>query len=96
MYVDNIAMLFDKYENIDIKTMGFPENVKYCWKYKIEDFLWINYVVLLYINIRVTTNEKFIRSFQVSEWIIDEQYAIARKEPLMQYSNIDIKQTGIY
>lgn len=25
MYVDNIAMLFDKYENIDMKTMGFPE-----------------------------------------------------------------------
>ena len=26
MYVDNIGLLFDKYENIDIKTMGFPEN----------------------------------------------------------------------
>ncbi len=25
-YVDNIGMLFDKYKNIDIKTMGFPEN----------------------------------------------------------------------
>ncbi|BCN28771.1 hypothetical protein bsdtb5_00660 [Anaeromicropila herbilytica] len=26
LYVDKIALLFDKYENIDIKTMGFPEN----------------------------------------------------------------------
>ena len=26
MYVDNIGLLFDKYENIDVKTMGFPEN----------------------------------------------------------------------
>lgn len=26
MYVDNIAMLLDKYENIDMKAMGFPEN----------------------------------------------------------------------
>lgn len=26
IYVDNIEMLFDKYENIDIKIMGFPEN----------------------------------------------------------------------
>jgi len=26
MYVDNVSMLFDKYENIDMKTMGFPEN----------------------------------------------------------------------
>lgn len=26
MYVDNIGLLFDKYEDIDIKTMGFPEN----------------------------------------------------------------------
>jgi len=25
-YVDNIGLLFDKYENIDISTMGFPEN----------------------------------------------------------------------
>lgn len=26
MYVDKIGLLFDKYENIDIKTMGFLEN----------------------------------------------------------------------
>jgi len=26
MYVDDIAMLLDKYENIDMKAMGFPEN----------------------------------------------------------------------
>ena len=27
-YVDNIEILFDKYEKVDIKTMGFPENWK--------------------------------------------------------------------
>ena len=26
IYVDSIGMLFDKYEDIDIRTMGFPEN----------------------------------------------------------------------
>lgn len=28
IFVDNIEILFDKYEKVDIKTMGFPENWK--------------------------------------------------------------------
>ena len=28
MYVDNISILFGKYDNVDLKTMGFPENWK--------------------------------------------------------------------
>ena len=33
LFVDNIQMLFDKYESVDIKTMGFPQN----WK----EFLYV-------------------------------------------------------
>lgn len=32
LYVDQIAMLIDKYEKVDVKTMGFPEN----WKELLE------------------------------------------------------------
>lgn len=32
LFVDKIEMLFDKYESVDIKTMGFPEN----WKELLE------------------------------------------------------------
>ena len=32
LFVDNIEILFDKYEQVDIKTMGFPEN----WKELLE------------------------------------------------------------
>ena len=28
LYVDNIEMLFDKYEDVDKSTMGFPDNWK--------------------------------------------------------------------
>ena len=28
LFVDNIELLFDKYESVQIKTMGFPENWK--------------------------------------------------------------------
>lgn len=33
LFVDNIQMLFDKYESVDIKTMEFPQN----WK----EFLYV-------------------------------------------------------
>lgn len=33
LFVDKIEMLFDKYESVDIKTMGFPEN----WKELLEN-----------------------------------------------------------
>ena len=32
IFVDKIDMLFGKYESVDIKTMGFPEN----WKELLE------------------------------------------------------------
>ena len=32
IFVDNIELLFEKYESVDIKTMGFPEN----WKELLE------------------------------------------------------------
>ena len=32
LFVDEIGMLFDKYEDVDIKTMGFVEN----WKRMLE------------------------------------------------------------
>jgi len=32
LFVDKIEMLFDKYESVDIKTMGFPNN----WKELLE------------------------------------------------------------
>ena len=32
IYVDQIEMLIDKYENVDVKTMGFPQN----WKELLE------------------------------------------------------------
>ena len=32
IYIDQIEMLIDKYENINIKTMGFPKN----WKELLE------------------------------------------------------------
>lgn len=32
MFVDKIEILFDKYENVDIATMGFKEN----WKELLE------------------------------------------------------------
>ena len=28
LFVDKVELLFDKYENVDIKTMGFSENWK--------------------------------------------------------------------
>lgn len=28
LYVDQIELLIDKYEKVDVKTMGFPENWK--------------------------------------------------------------------
>ena len=31
-FVDKIELLFEKYESVDIKTMGFPEN----WKELLE------------------------------------------------------------
>lgn len=33
LFVDNIELLFDKYENVQIKTMGFPTN----WKELLEN-----------------------------------------------------------
>ena len=33
MFVDKIEILFDKYENVDITTMGFKEN----WKALLEN-----------------------------------------------------------
>lgn len=32
LFADHVEMLFDKYESVDIKTMGFPEN----WKELLE------------------------------------------------------------
>ena len=32
LFVDNIEILFDKYEQVDIRTMGFPED----WKELLE------------------------------------------------------------
>ena len=32
LYVDQIEMLIDKYEKVDVKTMGFPQN----WKELLE------------------------------------------------------------
>ena len=32
IFVQNIELLFEKYESVDIKTMGFPEN----WKVLLE------------------------------------------------------------
>ena len=28
LFVDNVELLFDKYEHVDMKTMGFPQNWK--------------------------------------------------------------------
>ena len=28
LFVDKIELLFEKYESVDIKTMGYPENWK--------------------------------------------------------------------
>lgn len=33
LFVDNIELLFDKYDNVQIKTMGFPIN----WKELLEN-----------------------------------------------------------
>lgn len=33
LFVDNIELLFDKYDNVQIKTMGFPTN----WKELLEN-----------------------------------------------------------
>lgn len=33
IFVEKIEMLFEKYDNVDIKTMGFPEN----WKEYLEN-----------------------------------------------------------
>ena len=32
MFVDKVEMLFEKYESVDIRTMGYPEN----WKELLE------------------------------------------------------------
>ena len=33
LFIDNIEMLFDKYESVKIETMGFPHN----WKDLLEN-----------------------------------------------------------